>query len=667
MSSLEILFHQPLIIALGWTLLHFLWQGALIALLFGTANFLLRGASAAVRYGASCLAMLLMLVTGVATFIWLSFGSVSGAAAPQGTLQAALQPTVILGGAAARLVSIDFWFGASQWLDSHITWLVSLWSAGVVMLSLRTGAGWILVQVFKRHSTRLTEPSWQQILDRLSNRFGIHRSIALRESTLATVPAVVGWVRPVILLPVSALTGLTPQMMEAILAHELAHIRRHDYLMNIFQTAIETLLFYHPAVWWVGKNIRQERENCCDDLAVAACGDALVYARALTELEQIRSAQPQLAMAATGGSLIARIRRLVGARQPIPSQPRTWLAGVVALLTLCGLWAASPISIKHQDRSGLSYAAAEPMAAAQADASETEPPEPEGQAQGVQVQPTPDASRPAPSPDGGGKDFIGGLAAAGYQNLSVDQLITFKIHGVTPEFVREMEAAGLGHPTADQLVTMKIHDVNAEFVNKLKAAGYSGLSIDQLVSFKIHGVDPARMAEMQKLWGKLSPDQVLTMQIHDVTPEYASQMKGLGMGEPSFDQLVSMKIHDVTPEFARELKALGLTSLNLDQLVAFKIHGVEPARIAEIQKLGFGPLNADEILSLQIHDVTPEFLRGFKDLGFSKLTLDEALAASIHGVTPQFVKNVRKHGFNNLSMEQIIKMKQFDILPDSSN
>jgi beta-lactamase regulating signal transducer with metallopeptidase domain len=657
MNLMETLFHQPLIIALGWALLHFLWQGALIALLFGVANLLLRRASAGLRHGAACLAMLLMLTTGITTFVWLSFGSGPSAAAPPGTLESAFQTTASLGAAAARAVSIDFSFRMKQWLDGHMAWLVTLWFVGVVMFSLRTAGGWILVQSLKRHSTRLTELSWQQNLARLASRFGIRRSIALCESTLAKVPAVVGWVRPVILLPVSALAGLTPQMMEAILAHELAHIRRHDYLLNMLQTAIETLLFYHPAVWWVGKKIRQERENCCDDLAVAACGDALVYARALTELEHIRCAQPQLAMAATGGSLIARIRRLVEMRQPIARQPSTWLASAVALLTLGVLWAARPTSLQYQDRGIPSYAAAETAETAQTTSSETENTESEAQA----------TSEASPSPDSRAKDFIGGLAAAGYQNLSVDQLITFKIHGVTAEFVREMEASGLRHPTPDQLVTMRIHDVNSEFVSKLKAAGYSGLSIDELVSFKIHGVDPARLAEMQKLWGKLSPDQVLTMQIHDVTPEYASQMRALGMGAPSFDELISMKIHDVTPEFARELKALGLTSLNLDELVAFKIHGVEPARIAEIQKLGFGPLNADQILALQIHDVTPEFLRGFKNLGFNKLTLDEALAASIHGVTPEFVKNVRKHGFNNLSIEQIIKLKQFDILPDGSN
>lgn len=676
MNSIEMLFRQPLTLALGWTLLHFLWQGVLIAMLLGGANLLLRRASARLRYAAAYAAMLAMLAAGAGTFLWLSLQSQASVSTPMGALGSVLPAIQAVGGTVRPVISADSAFRVEQWLDSHLAWLVCVWAAGVVMLSLRTAGGWIFAQTLKRRGTRPAASAWQQVLARLANRLGVARRITLCESTVARVPTVIGWLRPVILLPVSALAGLTPGMMEAILAHELAHIRRHDYLLNMLQTAVETLLFYHPAVWWVGKKIRQERENCCDDLAVAACGDALIYARALTELEQIRGVRLDLAMAATGGSLLARIRRLVGVRQPIGSTPSTWLAGIVALLTLGAVWAARPISMNYRGRAATTYAGAGLMAAAaQVTSAETETPEADAQApaapapaaQAPDTQAAPQPARRAESTNAPHKDFIGGLAAAGYQNLSVDQLITFKIHGVTPEFVREMETVGLRHPTPDELVTMRIHDVSPEFVNQLKAAGFSGLSIDQLVSFKIHGVDPARLAEMQKLWGKLSPDRVLTMQIHDVNPEYASQMKGLGMGEPTFDELVSMKIHDVTPEFARNLKAIGLANLTLEQLVAFKIHGVDPARIAEIQKLGFGPLNADEILSLQIHGVTPEFLRGFKDLGFNKLTLDEALTASIHGVTPEFVKSVRKHGFNNLTMEQIIKLKQFDILPDSSN
>jgi beta-lactamase regulating signal transducer with metallopeptidase domain len=496
MIPLESLLRQPLTLTLGWALLHFVWQGALIALLFGASNLVLRKVGASLRYSLACLAMLLMLATTVTTFLWLGFHP----AASVGALDTVLRPALLVSVSAVRTAgSGSAGIRLAQWLDGRLIWMVALWSVGVVILSLRTAGGWLLAQTLKRQSTSPAEPAWQDALVRLARRLEVRRHVTLCESMLAKVPTVIGCLRPVILLPVSALVGLTPEMMEALLAHELAHIRRHDYLVNMLQTAVETLLFYHPAVWWIGKRIRQERENCCDDLAVAACGDALTYARALTELEQIRGTQPRLAMAATGGSLLARIRRLVGVRQPAGNTPSTWLGGIVALLAFGALWAAGPISISYHDRDYSEFAGAQLTPVAQTASSDTEAAAADTQAAPSEAQATPS---PAKSADGEPKDFVGGLAAAGYQNLSVDQLITFKIHGVTPEFVREMEAVGVRHPSADQLVTMKIHDVNPEFVNQLKAAGFSGLSIDQLVSFKIHGVEPSRLAEMQKAWGK---------------------------------------------------------------------------------------------------------------------------------------------------------------------
>src|SRR5207253_10299038 len=136
------------------------------------------------------------------------------------------------------------------------------------------------------------------------------------ESAVVRVPAVVGWLRPVILLPASALTGLTPQQLDVLLAHELAHVRRYDYLVNLVLSVIEMLLFYHPAVWWVSRRVREEREHCCDDMAVPACGDAHFYATALLGMERLRSPLPTLSMAAAGGSLVARVRRLMA---PVPA------------------------------------------------------------------------------------------------------------------------------------------------------------------------------------------------------------------------------------------------------------------------------------------------------------------------------------------------------------
>src|SRR5262249_61512628 len=155
------------------------------------------------------------------------------------------------------------------------------------------------------------------LLARLRSRLRVARPVLLLQSAAVAVPTALGTLQPVILLPFSALTGLTTEALEAILAHELAHIRRRDYLVNLLQTAVETLLFYHPAVWWISRRLRIERENCCDDLAVEVTGNARAYARALVGLEQIRSARPAFAVAANGGTTLARLARLL----PAPHAP----------------------------------------------------------------------------------------------------------------------------------------------------------------------------------------------------------------------------------------------------------------------------------------------------------------------------------------------------------
>jgi uncharacterized protein involved in exopolysaccharide biosynthesis len=136
--------------------------------------------------------------------------------------------------------------------------------------------------------------------------------VRLLKSALVEVPTVIGWVRPVILLPAATLAGLTPGQLETILAHELAHVRRLDYVVNAFQCLVEALMFYHPVAWWISRCIREERENCCDDLVINVCGDRVGYARALATLEGLRAELPEWAFAASGGSLLNRIRRLVG-------------------------------------------------------------------------------------------------------------------------------------------------------------------------------------------------------------------------------------------------------------------------------------------------------------------------------------------------------------------
>jgi beta-lactamase regulating signal transducer with metallopeptidase domain len=316
--------------ALGWTLLHFVWQGALIALLLAGALAMLRQAGSGVRYAASCAAMLLMPIGAVATFLELRFaGTLPEHSAPRllMTMRAGFPAQVhgmdaVASAGAVTDIATDIaaWFPALVWA----------WFAGVVALSIRSVGGWAVAERFARRHTSRAEAVWEERLAALAARLSISKPVRLAVSGLAQVPAVVGWLRPVVLVPASVFTGLTAEQIDALLAHELAHVRRHDYLINLLQTAAETLFFYHPAVWWVSRKIREERENCCDDLAVEICGSTVAYVRALTDLEQMRKTTPRLAMAADAGSLVNRVQRLLRVKARSSRATSNWTAGASA-------------------------------------------------------------------------------------------------------------------------------------------------------------------------------------------------------------------------------------------------------------------------------------------------------------------------------------------------
>ena len=201
---------------------------------------------------------------------------------------------------------------APGWLPP-LEWIVAFWLGGVGVLSLRLIGGGLVTARLRSRATRFAPPEVQRRLLQLMAELGVRRPLGLYLSRVVDSPLVIGWLKPVILLPASALAGLTLEQIEALLAHELAHIRRHDALVNAVQTVLEVLMFYHPATWWISRTIRREREHCCDDRAAALCGRG-DYARALTRLEELRQPTPLYALAASDGSLLERIRRLLGNR-----------------------------------------------------------------------------------------------------------------------------------------------------------------------------------------------------------------------------------------------------------------------------------------------------------------------------------------------------------------
>jgi bla regulator protein BlaR1 len=329
--------------AVGWALLHFLWQGALLGLAYRVLRPL--AASVTARYRLGLLSLVLMAACPLLTMAYLWPASPLASASGVLALPSATVAADAAAGAAGMLN-----------LEALLPWLVAAWFLGACAIAVRAFAQWRRLTWLVRHAT-IPLADCASVLARLRTRFGIRRPVRLLGSMGIDTPMLVGWLRPVILLPISMLSGFTPQQIELIIAHELGHIRRWDYLVNLLQVVIETVLFYHPVVHWISREIRDARESCCDDLVLAlADGSPVVYASALADLEQLRQdtgAAPTLtpALAASGGVLLTRIRRIVGAQVALHDPlPRTsgWpvalliAASLVALLRTHGLSSLPP-------------------------------------------------------------------------------------------------------------------------------------------------------------------------------------------------------------------------------------------------------------------------------------------------------------------------------------
>jgi TonB family protein len=299
-------------LAVSAALINALWQDAIVALLLWATLAALRSSPARIRYAAACVALATMALLPIATalLLYMQDAAVAFTTVPSSVTPAVFTPALGVGAAWAMRVSSSPWTAALQ------TSALPLWSVGVLLFSLRLVASAAHTHVLRRHS-EAAEDGIASVVARMAERVGVHRRVRVFVCALVSGPSTIGWVRPVILVPPATLLGLTTQQLEAVIAHELAHVRRHDYAVNVAQMVIETLFFYHPAVWWASRRIRTERELCCDDIAVATCGDPVEYASALTHLARVRTITPRLALRGAGGPLLQRVQRLLAPVAPV--------------------------------------------------------------------------------------------------------------------------------------------------------------------------------------------------------------------------------------------------------------------------------------------------------------------------------------------------------------
>lgn len=708
---------------LGWSLVHFLWQGAAIAALLAAAMAMCR--SAAARYTVSVGALVLMLAAPVVTFAVLSHNNAvnSASLAPALTFSSLTDALSRPPGVSNPTATMPA--PASPVRIDALLWFVEIWFAGVIILSLRTVGGVLLIERMRRRDAKPVSAALREVCISVQQRLGVARAIRYCESTLLDAPAVIGWFRPAILLPITALTGLSDEQLQAVIAHELAHIRRFDNFVNLFQIVVETLLFYHPAVWWVSKRIRAERENCCDDAAISVCNDAVEYARTLVLMAEYRNA-PALAMAANRGPLAARVARLIGARRARTEIRSAGIAASLVCLAGAVIAANAFLGLAHTAFAsvvpGPTRNFTEPVNAsvepdnlttperAPMTASATTEAKPEAHSAATNVarsvvrsavhtvvaETTNAATRFAYFEQEQNQDsdaqapktsYIDGMKAAGFDHLTADELIALKIQGVTPDYVRQMHDLGL-KPSVDELIGLRVQGITPDYIRGMRAAGFNvdtdkliGMKVqgitpdyvrgmhevgidtndaDELIGMKVQGLTPEYIKGMRAAGVEVNADTVIGMRVQGITPEYVAQMKQLGI-DPKSDELIGLKVQGVTPEYIKEMRAAGL-EVNADRAIGMKVQGISPEYVKEMHDLGFKS-DVDELIGMRVQGVTPEYVRDIRATGLNP-TAEQIIGLRVQGVRADYIKGLQAAGFKDVSVHTVIAAKVQGVTPE---
>ncbi|MEO8218436.1 MAG: M56 family metallopeptidase [Acidobacteriota bacterium] len=709
MSLSEFLLTSPAARLIGWTLVHFVWEGILLAALLALLLEWAREKSPELRYAMALVSLFLIstipLITAVATHQWQPASS--GSASAISLLPSVKTPASLTHASSpdAAIILAVFRDASHQMrallegrntvreaVQSSLPIVVSLWLAGVLLFSMRFVRALLAVRNLLRTATTPALSRCEETVRRLHKRFNMTLPVKLMQSAMVQVPTVAGAIRPVILLPLSAITGLPQDELEMVIAHELAHIKRHDFLVNVIQNLLETLFFFHPAVWWISGRLRVERELCCDDMAVMACGDRLRYARALADLEELRS-HPQPALAANGGDLLYRIRRILG----VEVSPRDSASFLVAgsVISFLGLIAIAPLAVMAMPTPP---AAPSPPKAISERVPVPPPASPVSPSTVISVEARRDLSDLAVPLDVFVTEAIGENALA----ISIPAVpaapaiapLPPRAPPIMPRLLIRVpviaampagEAAFLAapRPLLSPAVVQALERVKATApliarmailprVFSLPAVAVPGVaSVAEDGSGRRHEAgrsnDPAVsaefMREMREAGYQLSAEDAEAMISLRVTRAFVDRMKGSGLSDLSAGNLISLKAVGVTPDFISGMRSVGLDELSTGNVIALRSTGVNVALVQAMHAAGFTDLSAENVLSAKAVGVTAAYMESMKASHVDDLGIDEIIAFRSLGITESVVAQYRSAGFHGDAGE-LIALRSVGVPPD---
>ncbi len=705
--------------ALGWTVVHSIWQAMLIGLITAAVLVMARRKSAAWRYRAAGTGLSLVLLTAGVTFCYYFLD-----APPTERGQPALTDGVLTDGAPPEYVvnptlptdttSIEMQIGA--YFEQHLPLISAIWLFGFALFLMR-----LLLQVgqvyyLKNRMNFPTDEYWTELKDALCQKAGIARTIGLVESAMVRTPVVIGHLKPLILFPVGLINRLDPTEVSAILAHEIAHVMRQDYLFNLLQSVVETIFYYHPAVWWLSAAMRREREMATDALAISLTGSSVHYAKALVLIQELAyfPLSPALAFAGRRKSqLFTRVQHILKTQHSTSLAMEKFISASIFCVLILGLAYAQsgPNALSGYDGAANTASQSPTWTAADSTGGIWEG---ELKNEKLCLMLTRrrsnqghwtthecyalDAFSALPRGDGSftmtreagtitfegsfdGKEGFGRfsfqenpafrkmLADKGIRNIEDHMLIHFCLHNVTGSYIEFLQQKGFQKIDGDDLIGLAVHGLEQQTVNTyldlFAKQGKKNVRLEDLMSFKIHDITAPYIDSLNSLGFKsLTLDDIMAARIHGIDADFVQQYKSMGHPNLVFDDVMAAKIHGITPEYTANLKKAGFGNLSNDEMMAFKIHEITPEYAASLKNGGFGNLSNDDLVAFKIHEVTPEYAASLKKAGFDNMSNDQILAFKIHEITPEYVASLKASGITGLDNDEIIPYKIHEITPE---
>lgn len=701
MNSLQTLLPASLTDALGWTLLHSLWQGTLIAFTLGVVMIVLRRASARARSLAASVALLTTMSATCLTFIALYEPlSIDNAALEAASVQVekaspssenTVQTPAQKGFRALRFAPLSI-SREAIWLDrvqEYLPALVLVWLLGAICLALRFLGGMVYAQRMKHFRAHPASAEWQARVTELAERLKLRRAPLLVESGLANAPMLVGFLKPIILVPMGFLSGLQTAHIEAIIAHELAHARYQDYLMSILQAVIETVMFYHPAVWWMSSQVRQEREHAADDLAADLCGDsrALAHALAILEERSLASDEAHFATAGVGandGHLLTRVKRLLG-KQPERTFSLEYLAAYLVITSIFALSLTASPMLQPMVKPFVEPVVERAQAAASNLASRLVP---------LAAPSMPDSTSRndsgkthsfwsddnSISTEGfweakfkeksltlimyknkwGRKNYnstmytglryneVQGLEASRVRSLSgelefrlVKESGTFIFSGdaksgeargnymfqPNKDFSEKLKALGYNNVDDRDLIAMAVTDVKLDVLRELTGLE---LTTKDAIEIAVLGIKPNFVREARKLG--LNGEEIREYGVLGIKTEYITEMKKKGY---TLDEIKELGVLGIKPEYVEEMKKFGIKS---EEIKEFGVLGIRPEKVKELKDAG---VPTDEIKEYGVLGISPTYVASMKALGYK---VEDIKEIGVLGIKPETVKEYKDAG-----------------------